>query len=49
MTKILPCGCESEYQDKIYGRKLRLHNETRKKPSADGGWACTVCGKIKSK
>jgi hypothetical protein len=47
--KVIPCDCESEYQDKVYGKQLRLHNQTIKKPTSSGGWACTVCGKIKGK
>jgi hypothetical protein len=44
-TKIMPCTCESEFQDKTYGRNLRLFNQTRK---SDGKlYRCTVCGKEK--
>lgn len=49
MTNILPCSCKSEYQDKHYGRQMRLHNEAKKKPSNSGGWTCTVCGNTKPK
>lgn len=37
------CRCESKYQDKRYGKKLRIHNRTTK------GWRCTVCGEERLK
>ena len=40
---IKPCDgarCISEYQDKKYGRGMRVHNA-----KANGGRSCTVCGK----
>jgi hypothetical protein len=46
MTKVLACGCKYEYQDKIYGKQLRLHNEAKGK-SAKSAWVCTVCGNRK--
>lgn len=49
MMKLIPCDCKSEYQDKEYGKQLRLHNQALKKPSSEGGWVCTVCGKAKPK
>lgn len=39
MTVIKPCTCDSPYQDKKYGKGLRVHNEKK-----DGGAVCTVCG-----
>jgi len=48
-TIIMPCGCNHEYQDKRYGKGMRIHNEAPKKPTGAGGWVCTVCGKAKSK
>lgn len=38
---VRPCSCDSEYQDKKYGRKLRLFNKMKK----ENCWRCTVCGK----
>ena len=49
MMKVLPCSCLHEYQDKCYGRQMRIHNQAPKKPDNNGGWTCTVCGKTKSK
>ncbi len=42
MINLIPCGCENEYQDKKYGKHIRVHNEFNK------GWRCTVCGKEKT-
>jgi hypothetical protein len=44
MTKILRCDCHHEYQDKIYGKGMRLH--TPKEEPEKNGYRCTVCGKI---
>ncbi len=35
------CNCEHEYQDKKYGKQMRVFNKGRDK------WKCTVCGAIK--
>ena len=40
------CGCDHAAQDKMYGKGLRVWNQTKKKPDANGGWKCTVCGKV---
>ena len=41
-TMIIKCTCKSEYQDKVYGLGMRVHNEKK-----DHGEAtCTVCGHI---
>ena len=42
-TKIIECGCMSEFQDKRYGKGRRLHNRCKKDNSMTG-WRCTVCG-----
>ena len=36
-TKIKNCTCKHEYQDKIYGKRKRVHNQ------CDKGWKFTVC------
>lgn len=33
----------SNYQDKKYGEKKRVHNQKK-----DGTWKCTVCLKVKT-
>jgi len=47
MTKIVKCSCEHEFQDKKYGKGMRVFNETAKtNPTV---WRCTVCGKEKTR
>jgi hypothetical protein len=39
------CGCENEYQDRMYGRHKRVHNLTNGGTGKrEGDAACTVCG-----
>lgn len=44
---IRPCSCDHEYQDKNYGRKLRVHNQAKSKSVNQEAWRCTVCGRLK--
>jgi len=39
-TKIIKCNCDSEYQDKKYGKGMRVGNKTMKNVAR-----CTVCNK----
>lgn len=41
-TKVLPCTCQSAYQDKRYGAGKRLHNAKEPKKTSTE-WRCTVC------
>lgn len=41
-VKAIKCECKSDYQDKVYGKYLRLHNKM-----INGKWRCTVCAAIK--
>ena len=36
-TEVLRCSCVNEYQDKKYGKQMRVHNVGTK------GSKCTVC------
>jgi len=49
MTKILFCTCEHEYQDKQYGKHMRVHNSKKPKDGMNRptDFRCTVCGSIK--
>lgn len=48
-TAILMCSCTHEFQDKQYGRQLRVHNFAKSHPEkVRGGWRCTVCGHVKT-
>ena len=38
---VKPCDCVSEFQDKEYGKKMRLHSLSADEKSS----TCTVCGK----
>lgn len=38
-TKVQPCTCKSEYQDKLYGKGMRVHNHGVKLDV----YTCTVC------
>ena len=42
-TVIRSCGCSSEYQDAVYGKGMRVHNEGKGKNN-DPVYRCTVCG-----
>jgi len=44
MAKLMTCRCASEYQDKLYGQSMRVHNPTAK----DSGWRRTVCDDTKA-
>lgn len=46
---IIKCTCEHEYQDKTYGKQLRVHNWAVAKNNKDGGWVCTICERVKDK
>jgi len=39
------CNCKHDFQDKRYGKEMRLHNLTEKQGAA---WRCTVCKKEKA-
>ncbi len=40
------CSCKHEYQDKTYGKGIRIHNAMIRGGSIIG-WRCTVCGSEK--
>ena len=43
---IKKCNCTHAYQDKIYGKKQRVFNETKQGArGATGSYRCTVCGR----
>ena len=44
-TIIRPCACIHEYQDKQYGKGMRVHNLRGPKHKDEA--FCTVCGKMK--
>jgi hypothetical protein len=42
-VKLAPCTCRHEYQDKAYGKGLRVHNVVLIGKNK-GKYICTVCG-----
>lgn len=38
------CNCESEFQDQLYGKGIRVFNEKISNNKVNG-YRCTVCGK----
>ena len=46
-ARILPCDCQHEYQDRMYGKGQRVHNPFGKDKLM--GYRCTVCSSKKEK
>lgn len=40
------CSCENEFQDKRYGKGVRIANTTAKQDGTSTEVRCTVCGKL---
>lgn len=46
---IKSCECKHKFQDKTYGKSMRVHNSMHKRKPGKGGWGkivgwrCTVC------
>lgn len=43
---VKPCNCINEYQDKKYGKGLRVHTPVNSKKNGTSA-RCTVCGTTK--
>jgi hypothetical protein len=43
LKMILRCTCKHEYQDKLYGKGMRVHNYAPKGYQGKAGYRCTVC------
>jgi len=41
-TEIKPCTCQNEYQDKMYGKGMRVKNSCKK----GAAWRCTSCRSV---
>lgn len=50
-VEIIKCTCTHEFQDKTYGKSMRVMNPTGKfgKGGKDGTHRCTVCKKNHTK
>lgn len=46
-SKILPCKCPHDYQDAVYGKDKRVHNQTKQSAKDSSKYRCTVCGSEK--
>lgn len=42
---IIKCKCENAFQDKKYGKKMRVQNKT----NDENKYRCTVCNEINEK
>jgi len=40
---IKSCTCRHEYQDRKYGKGMRVHNKAISKTGRGNDWVCTVC------
>lgn len=47
-SKILPCTCESKFQDELYGPKRRVHARTKQSDGNCKIYRCCICGKEKT-
>ena len=46
---ILRCenkNCKHDFQDRTYGKKMRVHNLAVKGNGGSKGYRCTVCGTV---
>lgn len=43
---IRPCGCDSVFQDKLYGIHARAHNYVSGNGTRSGDARCTVCSAV---
>jgi hypothetical protein len=47
MVKFIECACESNFQDKTYGKQKRAMNDLPKKAVGDKKeYRCTVCERV---
>lgn len=48
-TKKIQCGCKHEFQDKKYGKGVRIANTTAKKPTPGTVIVrCSVCASLQT-
>jgi hypothetical protein len=44
---IRSCTCKNDFQDRRYGKGLRVFNRTlQQRPDSERGWRCTSCGTV---
>lgn len=44
---IRECSCKHDYQDKVYGKQMRVHNPKKAPAGSKPRVTCTVCGTVK--
>ena len=49
MTRVMPCKCNHSWQDRTYGRGMRVHNHAPGNRAKRDVWRCTVCKEEKEK
>jgi len=45
--RVRPCSCEHAFQDKEYGKGMRLHTEAKGSTPGSVKYRCTVCLSMK--
>lgn len=45
--RVRPCTCEHEFQDREYGKGMRLHTEAKTTTPGVVKYRCTVCATVK--
>ena len=43
MSKLLSCDCQHEFQDKMYGKGIRVHTKMKQSEKLANLWRCTIC------
>jgi len=44
---IMRCSCEHEFQDRLYGKGMRVFNQIKRSASHSNHARCSVCGVVK--
>ena len=47
VSKVLPCSCQHEFQDRVYGNQNRVHTGGKPDSSGTQTFKCTVCSNEK--
>jgi hypothetical protein len=49
-AKIMPCNCLNDFQDRTYGKRMRVHTfHTKTAKDVNPSYSCTVCGTTRSR
>lgn len=47
MVSVQKCSCKNEFQDKLYGNGMRVHNYKAKQQNKVQEVCCSVCSSVK--